>query len=69
MLANELKITQKSLTTALKEYKNFHENYVPKVLLDLIYIEVAENKTFFAKISHGIKQLVSLFTGAQKQSN
>jgi len=31
------------------------------------YIELNEDKTFMAKIAHSIKQLISLFTGAQKQ--
>jgi hypothetical protein len=38
-------------------------------MMQMSYIELAENKSLFAKITHGIKQLVSLFTGAQKQTN
>lgn len=68
-LKNEYELSHKSLSNALKGYENFHKTYVPHIMLQMKNIELTENKTFIAKIMHGIKQLVSLFTGAQKQSN
>jgi uncharacterized protein YktB (UPF0637 family) len=69
MLENEYKLSSTSLDNALKGYENFHKNYVPHVMMQMNQIELTEDKTLLAKITHGFKQLVSLFTGAQKQSN
>ncbi len=67
IIANEHELASESLSNALKGYENFHKNYVPHVMLEMNYIEVAEDKGMLAKIIHWIKQLVSLFTGAQKK--
>ena len=69
MLENEHDFARTALNNALKWYENFHKNYVPHTMMQMNYIDLSENKSWMAKIMHGVKQLVSLFTGAQKQTN
>lgn len=69
MLANERELSKKSLSGALESYDNFHANYTPHMMLETTYQELSQDKTMMAKIAHSIKQLIVLFTGAQKQSN
>lgn len=69
MIENERNIARKSLSSAIRSYGDLQKNYVPHILLQSTYIELNEDKSVWAKINHGIKQLISLFTGAQKQSN
>jgi len=68
MLQNEYKLSRESLDIALRGYENYHKNYIPHAMLQMTYIELSEDKSFMAKIIHGIKQLIPLFQG-QKQSN
>jgi hypothetical protein len=69
MMQNEYTLSRESLEIALKGYENYHKNYIPHTMLQMTSIELTEDKSFAAKIIHGIKDLISRFTGAQKQSN
>lgn len=66
MLENEYALSNESLDNALRGYENFHKYYTPHVMLQMTYMELNEEKNLVAKIIHGVKQLISLFTGAQK---
>jgi uncharacterized membrane protein YecN with MAPEG domain len=52
LLENEYKLSHTSLSNALKGYENFHKTYVPHVMMQMNYIELSEDKTLMAKISH-----------------
>jgi|GEM_PF-6628382 len=52
MLENEYKLSRESLDNAMNGYANFHKNYVPHVMMQVVGITVAEDKTLFAKITH-----------------
>jgi hypothetical protein len=69
LLENEYALSSESLDNALREYNSFHKYYTPHIMLQMTTIDLTENKNIFAKITHGIKQLISLFTGAQKSTN
>ncbi len=51
-LQNEHNLARESLSNALKGYENFHKTYVPHTIMQMSYIDLSEDKTLLAKISH-----------------
>lgn len=65
-LGNESIISHRALETALALYENFERTYMAHVLLELIEVELTEDKRFIGVTMKAIQQWISLAKNAQK---
>jgi hypothetical protein len=65
IVAQEYDLTRKTMNTALSLYENFEKTYIAHVLLEMIEVELTEDKRFLWGTVRVIQQLVSLWNNAQ----
>ncbi len=65
-LEEEAEVAGRALTTALSLYENFERTYIAHVLLELIEIELTEDKRFMGVAVKALMQWVSLANNAQR---
>lgn len=65
-LNNEWQISHRALETALSLYENFERTYIAHVLLELIEVELTEDKRFIGVTMKAIQQWISLAKNAQR---
>ncbi len=68
-MAEESDLSQKALTTALSLYENFERTYIAHILLELIEIELTEDKRFMGVAVKALMQWVSLSNNAQRATS
>jgi len=61
----EYDMMKKTLNTALSLYENFQKTYIAHVLLEMIEIELTEDKRFIGGTVRVIQQFVTLLNNAQ----
>jgi|GEM_PF-1189905 len=61
----EYDMMKKTMNTALSLYENFHKTYIAHVLLEMIEIELTEDKRFIGGTVRVIQQFVTLLNNAQ----
>ena len=66
LVNNEYDLSNRTLDTALALYQNFEKSYTAHVLLQLLEVELTENKRYMGVVVQAIKQWVSLANNAQK---
>lgn len=64
-IKNEYDLTRRTMDTALSMYENFEKTYISHVLLEMIEVELTENKRYLGGTVRVIQQLVSLWKNAQ----
>jgi hypothetical protein len=64
-IAQEYELTRKTMDTALSMYENFEKTYIAHVLLEMIEVELTEDKRYIWGTVRVIQQLVSLWSNAQ----
>jgi hypothetical protein len=62
----EAQISHRTLETALSLYENFERTYIAHVLLELIEVELTEDKRIIGVTMKAIQQWISLAKNAQK---
>ncbi len=62
----EFELSRRAMDTALSLYENFEKTYIAHVLLEMIEIELTEQKRFMGITAEALKQLTSLIKNAQK---
>ena len=65
-LEEEAEVAGRALTTALSLYENFERTYIAHVLLELIEVELTEDKRFMGVVVKALMQWVSLANNAQR---
>lgn len=64
-IKNEYDLTRRTMDTALSMYENFEKTYISHVLLEMIEVELTEDKRYLGGTVRVIQQLVSLWKNAQ----
>jgi len=64
-IAQEYELTRKTMDTALSMYENFEKTYIAHVLLEMIEVELTEDKRYIGGTVRVIQELVSLWSNAQ----
>lgn len=60
----EYDLTRRTMDTALSMYENFEKTYIAHVLLEMIEVELTEDKRYLGGTVRVIQQLVSLMKNA-----
>lgn len=64
-IEQEYDLSRRSMDTALVLYENFEKTYIAHVLLEMIEVELTEDKRYIGGTVKVIQQLVSLWNNAQ----
>lgn len=67
-LENEQEISDRALETAMSLYENFERTYIAHALLELIEVELTEQKRFIGVTIKAIQQWVSLAKNVQRSA-
>ncbi len=67
-LRNEREISQRAFDTSLTLYENFERTYIAHVILQLIEVELTEDKRFIGITMKAIQQWISLAKNAQRST-
>ncbi len=64
-IEQEFDLTRRTMDTALSMYENFEKTYIAHVLLEMIEVELTEDKRYLWGTVRVIQQIVSLWKNAQ----
>ena len=68
-ITDEFDLSRRSMDTALSLYENFEKTYVAHILLNLIEIELTEDKRYIGVMLKAMEQWVSLAKNAEKNTS
>ena len=68
-ISNEFEIASSTMDTALSLYENFEKTYPAHVMLEMIEVELTEDKRYMGVTVNAIMQWLSLARNSQKQSH